>query len=170
MTPNWRVAARALLRAGVVAAPAMLAGCLPIPHRETETFAVTGQLLAAGRPVANRRVSVEQPEYVGPGQPAACSGAASVVTNQDGIFTTPRRRRWRLCASLIGESPEWHMPIRLCAQGPDSVWRPLHLLHRNGRDPDLRLICDIARPVQRDTLTGEVGVCTRIESPYVTTV
>jgi hypothetical protein len=143
--------------AGVAVLPA-LSGCLPIPNRVTDAVEVSGLVLSAGRPLPGARVSVEQPDYVGPGDPGPCSGASPVVSDASGRFHSPRRRKWHAWVSLVGESPEWHIPIRLCLGEPEG-WRELYLTAANGWDPPLVLTCDVADAPARDPLTGTRGQC-----------
>jgi hypothetical protein len=148
------------LRLLTVTAAVVLHGCLPIPHRETETVEVVGSLARAGVPLVGQLVSVEQPAYVGPGQLAPCSGVAPVITDAQGVFRAPRRTRWRAWVALLGESAEWRIPTRLCLRD-GGAWRSLHHTRVNGWDAPLRLRCDLATPVRRDDATGEEGRCAR---------
>ena len=152
-----RILTRCTLSALVVCSG--LEACLPIPDRVTETVAVSGVLRDHGQPVARALVSAERPQYVGPGQPGECSGVSPVTTDSAGVFQFPTRKRWVAWTSFIGESPEWHMVLRLCLK--DSMgWRPLYLTRVNGWDGTLQVTCDLAAPVQRDEIS-EKELCTQ---------
>ena len=149
------------VRVARVASVALLGGasaCLPIPNRVTDAVQVAGVLTRGGRPLPGVRLSVEQPRYVGPGRPDRCSGAAPVVSDSSGRFYSPRRRKWQAWVFLLGESPEWHIPTRLCVE-QSGAWEELFLTHANGWDPPLQLTCDVAGVPATDSLTGTRGRC-----------
>lgn len=154
MRHTWR-----FVRCASLVALTSAGGCLPIPNRVTDVVDVSGRLLRAGQPLPGKRLSVEQPHYIGPGEPGACSGAAPVRTDSVGRFHSPRRRKWQPWISLLGESPEWHIPVRVCVE-ESTGWQELYLTHANGWDPPLDLVCDVALVPARDSLTTTRGRCT----------
>lgn len=162
----WRVRFLRLSRSVSSAIVLLVTGCLPIPNRVTDVVEVVGTLSDCGRPLAGREVSVDQPKYDGAGTRAACSGTAPVRTDSAGFFHSPRRTKWVPVVSLIGESPEWRIPVRVCVR-LDSGWRETFSTHTNGWDEPLRVSCDLARRPYRDDRNGDEGICTATDSTQV---
>lgn len=122
----------------------LLSGCVPFPNVHRFAPAISGVVLRDGRPVPSAVVKVSA---------QFSREVRTVTTDQDGRFSTEAIRELRWTAILLGD-PLFGYTVQIGADGHDVAGYQFQGI---GSAPsDLRLSCDLAKPVR---VVGALGFC-----------
>ena len=148
-TPMHEMVARAA-RFSRVAFAFCLAGCLPIPHRETETPRIVGRLVVNGAPTANIPVILR----VTRGDSLCMIVDRRGVTGERGRFEFAPRRSWSLWVFLVlaHRSYDWQVCL-----GQRSLPAYQATLYTIGDAPTDSLECELTTPGPSASCRGQYG-------------